>query len=73
MSPTSEERLKRGDVYQMVESIAFFEAYRPVLIGLQMMSSADFPFKVCLLQSKLSWLLIEVGLLALVSLISLHF
>ncbi|XP_068745884.1 NFX1-type zinc finger-containing protein 1-like isoform X4 [Montipora capricornis] len=45
VSPTSEERLKRGDVYQMVESIAFFEAYRPVLIGLQMMSSADFPFK----------------------------
>ena len=30
----------------MVESIAFFEAYRPVLEGLQMLSPRDFPFKV---------------------------
>ena len=31
---------------QMVESIAFFEAYRPVLEGLQMMPFEEFPFKV---------------------------
>ena len=52
MSPPSEDRLRKGDVYQMVESIAFFEGYRPVLIGLQGMSSQDFPFKVCLLKCK---------------------
>lgn len=52
MSPPSGDRLRKDDVYQMVESIAFFEGYRPVLVGLQRMSSQDFPFKVCLLENK---------------------
>lgn len=54
VSPPSEARPRTGDLCQMVESIAFFEAYRPVLEGLQMMSyNREFPFQVharCLLQ-----------------------
>ena len=46
LSPLSEARPRTGDKCQMVESVAFFEAYRPVLEGLQSMSEEKFPFKV---------------------------
>ena len=46
MSPPSEARPRTGDKCQMVESVAFFEAYRPVLEGLQSISERGFPFKV---------------------------
>ena len=46
MSPSCEERPRTGDKCQMVESVAFFEAYRPVLEGLQTMSCLEFPFEV---------------------------
>ncbi|XP_068709592.1 NFX1-type zinc finger-containing protein 1-like [Montipora foliosa] len=45
VSPSCEERLRTGDKCQMVESVAFFEAYRPVLEGLQTMSCLEFPFE----------------------------
>jgi len=38
--------LEHGDVYQMVESTAFFEAYRHVLEGLKEITSADLPLQV---------------------------
>ena len=38
--------LEDGDVYQMVESTAFFEAYRHVLDGLKEITPADLPFQV---------------------------
>ena len=38
--------LDDGDVYQMVESTAFFEAYRHVLEGLKEINSADLPLQV---------------------------
>ncbi|XP_068677009.1 NFX1-type zinc finger-containing protein 1-like [Montipora foliosa] len=37
--------LEDGDVYQMVESTAFFEAYRHVLDGLKEITPADLPFQ----------------------------
>ena len=46
MSAASEAGLQTGDLCQMVESIAFFEAYRPVLEGLKMMPPGEFPFQV---------------------------
>ena len=46
VSPPSEARPRPGDLCQMVESIAFFEAYRPVLEGLKMMSYGEFPLQV---------------------------
>lgn len=46
VSPASEGGLQTGDMCQMVESIAFFEAYRPVLEGLKMMPPGEFPFQV---------------------------
>ena len=46
VSSSSDARPRAGDVCQMVESIAFFGAYRPVLEGLQMMPFEEFPFKV---------------------------
>ena len=46
MSPPSEARPRTGDLCQMVESIAFFEGYRPVLEGLKMMCYGKFPLKV---------------------------
>lgn len=46
MSPASEAGLRTGDLCQMVESIAFFEAYRPVLEGLKMMPPGEFPLQV---------------------------
>ena len=38
--------LEGGDVYQMVESTAFFEAYRHVLEGLKEIYPADLPLRV---------------------------
>lgn len=38
--------LEEGDVYQMVESTAFFEAYRHVLEGLQEISPGDLSMQV---------------------------
>lgn len=38
--------LEEGDVYQMVESTAFFEAYRHVLEGLKEITPADLPLQV---------------------------
>ena len=38
--------LEDGDVYQMVESTAFFEAYRHVLEGLKEINPADLPLQV---------------------------
>ena len=49
VSPPSEARPQTGDNCQMVESVAFFEAYRPVLEGLQSMSETEFPFKVIII------------------------
>lgn len=46
VSPASEGGLQTGDLCQMVESIAFFEAYRPVLEGLKMMPPGEFPCQV---------------------------
>lgn len=40
--------LEEGDVYQMVESTAFFEAYRHVLEGLKEITPADLPLQVTL-------------------------
>ena len=39
-------KLEEGDVYQMVESTAFFEAYRHVLEGLKETDPAELPFQV---------------------------
>ena len=49
MSPASEAGLQTGDLCQMVESIAFFEAYRHVLEGLKMVLPGEFPLQVRLL------------------------
>ena len=46
VSTAGEAALRIGDVCQMAESIAFFEAYRPVLEGLQSMSYGKFPLQV---------------------------
>lgn len=46
VSAAGEAELRIGDVCQMAESIAFFEAYRPVLEGLQSMSYGKFPLQV---------------------------
>ena len=46
MSRAGEAGLQTGDLCQMVESIAFFEAYRPVLEGLKMMPPGEFPLQV---------------------------
>ena len=46
VSAAGEAALRIGDVCQMAESIAFFEAYRPVLEGLQSMSCGKFPLQV---------------------------
>ena len=40
------ESLEEGDVYQMVESTAFFEAYRHVLEGLQEIYPGCLPMQV---------------------------
>ena len=40
------EELEDGDLYQMVESSAFFEAYRHVLEGLKEIFPADLPMQV---------------------------
>ena len=40
------EELEDGDIYQMVESSAFFEAYRHVLEGLKEITPADLPMQV---------------------------
>lgn len=39
-------RLEESDVYQMVESTSYFEAYRHVLKGLQEIHPAALPFQV---------------------------
>ena len=39
-------RLEEGDVYQMVESTSYFEAYRHVLNGLKAIDPTEFPFQV---------------------------
>ena len=46
VTPASEGGLRTGDLCQMVESIAFFEAYRPVLEGLKVMPPGEFPLQV---------------------------
>ena len=38
--------VEHGDVYLMVESTAFFEAYRHVLEGLKEITPADLPLQV---------------------------
>ena len=40
------EGLEDGDIYQMVESSAVFEAYRHVLEGLKEITPADLPMQV---------------------------
>ncbi|PFX30307.1 NFX1-type zinc finger-containing protein 1 [Stylophora pistillata] len=40
-----EAGIHTGDLCQMVESIAFFEAYRPVLEGLKTIPPGEFPFQ----------------------------
>ena len=37
----------RKSVYQMVETTAYFEAYNPVLEGLQKTEDDNLPFQVC--------------------------
>lgn len=49
VSPASEAGLQKGDLCQMVESIAFFEAYRHVLEGLKKLQPREFPLQVRLL------------------------
>ena len=49
VSPASEAGLQTGDFCQMVESIAFFEAYRHVLEGLKKLQPGEFPLQVRLL------------------------
>lgn len=49
VSPASEAGLQSGDLCQMVESIAFFEAYRHVLEGLKKLQPGEFPLQVRLL------------------------
>ena len=44
-------RLEEGDVYQMVESTSYFEAYRHVLNGLQAIDPTEFPFQVRVIPS----------------------
>ena len=39
-------RLEEGDVYQMVESTAYFEAYRHVLEGLKEVEPQKLPLQV---------------------------
>lgn len=46
INPFDNVRFEEGDVYQMVESTSYFEAYRHVLKGLQEISPAELPFKV---------------------------
>ena len=36
----------RKNVYQMVETTAYFEAYSPILEGLQQTEDSDLPFQV---------------------------
>ena len=38
-------RLEEGDVYQMVESTVYFEAYRHVLEGLKEVEPQKLPFR----------------------------
>jgi len=40
------EKLEESDVYQMVESTAFFEAYRHVLEGLKESTPGELPLQV---------------------------
>jgi hypothetical protein len=37
----------RKNVYEMVETTAYFEAYNPILQGLQQTKDNDLPFQVC--------------------------
>ena len=46
ISVYDQESLEEGDVYQMVESTAFFEAYRHVLGGLQEIYTGHLPMQV---------------------------
>ena len=46
ISVFDQESLEEGDMYQMVESTAFFEAYRHVLEGLQEIHPAHLPMQV---------------------------
>ena len=38
--------ISRKNVYQMVETTAYFESYNPILKGLQATSATDLPFQV---------------------------
>lgn len=51
VSPGGEAGIHTGDLCQMVESIAFFEAYRPVLEGLKTITPGEFPFPVIIIVS----------------------
>ena len=42
MELSDEASIDTNDVYQMVESIAYFEAYRHVLVGLQEVTKLPF-------------------------------
>jgi len=46
ISVFDQDSLEEGDVYQMVESTAFFEAYRHVLEGLKEIHPAHLPMQV---------------------------
>ena len=44
----------RKNVYQMVETTAYFEAYSPILKGLQQTEDNDLPFQVTRIKLKCS-------------------
>ena len=48
MELSDEASIDTNDVYQMVESIAYFEAYRHVLVGLQEVTELPFQVALCL-------------------------
>lgn len=45
IKPSDNVRLEEGDVYQMVESTSYFEAYRHVLKGMQDIHPTMLPFQ----------------------------
>lgn len=46
MNLTDDVCMEKDDVYQMVETTAYFEAYRHVLEGLQKVRPDELPFQV---------------------------
>lgn len=49
IKPSDNVRLEEGDVYQMVESTSYFEAYRHVLKGMQDIHPTMLPFQARLI------------------------